>query len=137
MLPTAPQNVGVGQHLLVQPQPHELARSTRRDLVERVHHRLGERQDEDRAEEQQRGQDEQKSGALAAIEVFFGKAMRYHWRTVLEDSDESMSNLTRRCGTCAACSPTVGVGLPGISARANSDRRDEDRTRAPARFACQ
>src|SRR5262249_3248166 len=59
----------IGEHLLVESQAHELARPTRRDLVERVRDGLRERQQEYGTEEQQSRQYEQKPRTLAAIEV--------------------------------------------------------------------
>jgi hypothetical protein len=64
---------GIGKDLFIEAQAHELARSAWGDLVERVHDGLGERQDEDRAEEQQGGEYEQESRALPAIQVVLGE----------------------------------------------------------------
>ena len=60
---------GIGEDLFIEAQAHELARSARSDLVERVHDGLRQRQDEDGAEEQQGGEDEQESRSLPAIQV--------------------------------------------------------------------
>src|SRR4030095_10022741 len=65
---------GVGQDLFIKAQADELARSSRRDLVERIHDGLRERQQVDGTEEQQRGQNEQKSGTLATIVVVLRKS---------------------------------------------------------------
>ena len=70
---TAVQNVGVGEDLFIEAQAHELLRSARGDLVERVHDGLRERQEEDGAEEQQRGEDEQESRTVPAIQVVPGE----------------------------------------------------------------
>ena len=64
---------GVGEDLFIKAQADELLRSARGDLVERIQDRLRERQDENRAEEQQRGEDEQEPCPLAAIEVVPGE----------------------------------------------------------------
>ena len=69
VLPTAVQNVGVGQHLFITAEADELARAARLDPVERIHDRLRERHDEHGAEEQERGQDEQESCPLAPLEI--------------------------------------------------------------------
>jgi hypothetical protein len=63
----------VSEHLFIEAQAHELARPARGDLVERVHDGLGERQDEDGAEEQQGGEDEQESRAAPSIQVVLGE----------------------------------------------------------------
>jgi hypothetical protein len=58
---TAFQKPGIGEHLFIEAQPDVLLRSTRSDLVERIHDGLRERQQEHRAEEQSAGEDEEKS----------------------------------------------------------------------------
>ena len=64
---------GIGEDLFIETQAHELARSARGNLVERVLDGLGERQDEDGAEEQQGGEDEQESCAVPAIQIILGE----------------------------------------------------------------
>ena len=64
---------GVGEDLFIEAQAHELARSAWGDPVERVHDGLGERQDEDGAEEQQGGEDEQESRPPLAVHVALGE----------------------------------------------------------------
>ena len=93
---TAVQNVESVEHLLVAgARPTNSRAPPGSDLVERVHDRLRERQEEHRAEEQERGQDEQESRALPALEVRPGKDEAI---PLPHDVSTSLSPLARESG---------------------------------------